>query len=57
MIQPKLTRAQRLELDEYAQVRANVMAWRPPVNPHEARFEELAERIQEWFEDEPIPPS
>ena len=40
-------------VDEYVQTRAKVMAWEPPENPHEERFDELAAEILRRQEKEP----
>ena len=58
MAKPKspkpLTKLSERELvDEYVEFRFRVMAWEPPVNPHEARFDELAAEILRRQEKEP----
>jgi hypothetical protein len=52
MIEPKLTPEQKKLVDEYAEARLKVMAWKPEANPHAARFEELNSLILTWFENE-----
>jgi hypothetical protein len=34
-------------IDEYAEIRARMNAWKPNVNPHEARFDEIEAEILE----------
>jgi hypothetical protein len=50
MIVPKLTPEQRRLVDEYVEVRAKCLAWRPAANPHVSRFAELQVAILAWFE-------
>ena len=41
----KLTAEQRRLVDEFSEVRARVIAWRPAVNPDAARFAELNQQL------------
>jgi hypothetical protein len=45
VVELKLTAEQRRLVDEYTEVRARVMAWRPAVNPDAARFGELEAQL------------
>jgi hypothetical protein len=53
MIIPKLTPAQRVLVDEYAEVRDRCLAWKPATNPHMARYFELSQVVLGWFEEQP----
>jgi hypothetical protein len=53
MTQPKLTPAQRKLIDEYAETRAKVAAWKPAVNPHAARLAALVVEITKLTDREP----
>jgi len=52
MIEPKLTPDQKKLVDEYTEVRAKCMAWKPAVNPDAARYAELQKELLSWFEGE-----
>ena len=49
MIVPKLTAEQRKLVDEFREVRARYLAFKPNVNPDAARYAVLEETILGWF--------
>lgn len=53
MKSPKLTPGMKRLVDEYAEVRQKVAAWRPPANPHAARLKELEGAIADLADKAP----
>jgi hypothetical protein len=49
---PEVSPERSAVIDEYAEVRQHMLAWRPNLNPHAERFAELQAEILSWCERE-----